>query len=142
MTTFRERYRKVFGWTGHHVVIDAIIKAYNKLGKSAPEMSENERLNMLLLSRIKSRQKGIAREKEERYYLDILLNPRKTFAELLTTMVMYECIQSNVKEFYSIGVKMGLSYSEIFKRIGSWRRQIEDDIRESIRSKVEEHKEP
>ena len=142
MTTFRERYRKVFGWSGHQGVIADIIRAYTKLRKSAPEMSENERLNMVLISRIKSRQKGDARENEERYYLDSLLNPRKTFEELLTTMVIYECIQSNVKEFYSTGAKVGLSYSEIFKRIGSWRRQIEKVVRESIRSKVEGKKEP
>lgn len=58
-------FSKAFGYMG---VVDTQISIYNRLKKAMPELSENEILNKLILSRIKTLPRIASEEEEYTYY--------------------------------------------------------------------------
>lgn len=121
---------------GYQGVINTEISVYNKLKKRAPETSENELLNHLLVSRIEAPPRATSREEEYAYYTPLLENPNKTLEDVIWAIVGYEFIQSRVEELFAKGYKIGLSTTEIFRHIEDFKARIKSDIKESIRKKV------
>ena len=141
MSIIKAISKKLFGWAGYQGVIDTQISIYNRLKKQAPDMSENERLNYIITSRMRAIPKvGSDEDKEYQEYKDqeMVKDNRKTLEDVIWAIVGYEFIQSRRVELFSRGYKIGLSTEDIGKKIAKLQEQIESDIKESIRKKVKQ----
>ncbi len=139
MSIIKAISKKLFGWAGYQGVINTQISIYNRLRKQAPHMSENERLNYIINSRMRAMPKvGSDEDKEyqEYKYQEMIKNNRKTLEDVIWEIVGYEFIQSRRVELFSRGYKMGLSTEDIGKKISQFQDQIQFDIKETIRKKV------
>jgi len=127
---------KMFSPFGYQGVINTQISIYNRLKRRAPQMPENELLNHLTNSRIRSIPRVASKEEEYAHYTLLLENSHKTLEDVIWAIVGYEFIQSRREELFAQGYKMGLSTEEIFKQIGDFQARIKIDIKESIKKKV------
>ena len=129
LKTISEKLQSLFNYQG---VINTQIRIYNRIKKYNPEMSENERLNYLINTRIRSLPRVASREEEQSYYDEILDKPNKTLEEVLWVIVGYEFIQSRRVELFEQGYKRGLSTEEIGRSVEDLKRKIKKAIKESI----------
>ncbi len=136
MSLIKALLKKLFGWAGYQGVIDTQINVYNRLRKQAPNMSENERLNYLITSRMRAIPRSDSKEDEEYHYAQILQNPDKTLGDVIWAIVGYEFIQSRAQEAIIKGRNMGLTADQIATLWRDFEEQARNDIRESIRKKV------
>jgi len=125
-------FSKLLSLFNYQGVINTQIQIYNRVKKHNPKMSENERLNYLINSRIRSLPRVASREEEESYYDEILRKPDKTLEEVLWIIVGYEYIQSRRVELFEKGYKRGMSTEEILRAIGYLQRKIKNAIEVSI----------
>jgi hypothetical protein len=131
---------KIFSSLGYQGVINTQISIYNRLKKRAPETSENDLLNQLIISRIEAPPRAAPKEEKYAYYTPLLENPNKILEDVIWAIVGYEFIQSRIKELFAQGYKMGLSTEEICRHIEDFKTQIKSDIKESIKRKVKKKK--
>jgi len=127
---------KAFPLFSHKGIINAQIRVYNKLRKWAPEMSENELLNHLIISRIETWPRVAAKEVEYAHYTPLLERPGKKLEDVIWAIIEWECILSRQEYVFNRLSKMGLSPSEVSEEIERFRWQVMGDTEESIEKKV------
>ncbi len=66
------------------------INLYNRGKRAAPESAENDLLNELIISRIRTELRVAAREQEYIHYRPFLENPHKTLKDVIWAIVEYE----------------------------------------------------
>ena len=115
-------FSKAFGYMG---VVDTQISIYNRLKKAMPELSENEILNKLILSRIKTLPRIALEEEEYTYYKSLLQNPLKDLELVILHIVNYEFIESR-KEKIKI-----IPYDYVIKFQCEYARYIQEKIKEN-----------
>jgi len=86
---------KVFGYMG---VVDTQISVYNNLKKAMPELSENEILNKLILSRIKTLPRIASKEEEKTHYKPLLDNSNKTLEDVIWEIIFFEFFENRTNE--------------------------------------------
>ena len=96
-----------------------------------PELSEDEVLNKLISSRIRSIPKAGSDEKE--YYEPLLGNPSKSLEDVIYAMIYYEYILSRASEAITKGQEVGLTSNQITELWGDFGEQVRNDISVSIR---------
>lgn len=140
MSIIKEISKKLFGWAGYQGVIDTQISIYNRLRKKSA-MSESERLNYIITSRMRAMPK-VSSDEDNEYqkhnYKEMIEDTGKTLEDVILAIVVYEFIQSRRVELFSRGYKLGLSTEDILKKIGELWEKIELDIKESISKKVKQ----
>lgn len=125
---------KIFPFTTYKGVINTQISIYNRLKSGVPEMPENDLLNHLIISRIKSRPRVASQEEEYAHYKPLLENPDKTLEDVIWAIVEYEYILS--RDVFAKASKMGLSPTEMLPEIDNFTARVAKDIKESIEKKV------
>lgn len=115
-------FSKAFGYMG---LVDTQISIYNRLKKAMPELSENEILNKLILSRIKTLPRIASEEEEYTYYKSLLQNPLKDLELVILHIVNYEFIESR-KEKIKI-----IPYDYVIKFQCEYARYIQEKIKEN-----------
>lgn len=115
-------FSKAFGYMG---VVDTQISIYNRLKKAMPELSENEILNKLILSRIKTLPRIASEEEEYTYYISLLQNPLKDLELVILHIVNYKSIESR-KEKIKI-----IPYDYVIKFQCEYARYIQEKIKEN-----------
>lgn len=139
MSFMKGIFKKLSSWASYQGVIDTQINIYNKLKKRSPNMSENECLNYIITSRMKSTPKigSVDDQQYQEYkYKQLIENNDKTLRDVIWEIVVYEFIQSRRVEIFSRGYKLGLSTEDIFKNISDLQDKIHRDVEESINKKV------
>jgi hypothetical protein len=86
-------------------VVDTQIDLYNRLKRSMPTLSENEILNKLILSRIKSFPTIVSREEDRAYYQPLLDKFDKTLEEVILKIVHYEFIETRTARIQRIPIE-------------------------------------
>lgn len=86
---------KVFGYMG---IVDTQISIYNTLKKAMPELSENEILNKLILSRIKTLPRIASKEEEKAHYKPLLDNSSKTLENVIWEIIFFEFFENRTNE--------------------------------------------
>ncbi len=127
---------KAFPSYSYKGVINAQIRVYNRLKKSALDMSENELLNSLIISRIETWPRAAPKEVEYAHYAPLLEYPHKGLEDVIWAIVEWECILSRQEYVFNRLSKMGLSPWEVSEEIRRFRLQVMGDIQESIQKKV------
>lgn len=115
-------FSKAFGYMG---VVDTQISIYNRLKKAMPELSENEILNKLILSRIKTLPRIASEEEEYTYYISLLQNPLKDLELVILHIVNYKSVESR-KEKIKI-----IPYDYVIKFQCEYARYIQEKIKEN-----------
>ena len=71
-------------------VVDTQISVYNRLKKVMPELSENDILNALILSRIKTPLGPVSKKEEHAHYKPLLDNSNKTLEDVILEIIFFE----------------------------------------------------
>ena len=95
MKIIKRIFSKVFGYMG---VVDTQISIYNRLKKAMPELSENDILNELILSRIKTTLKIASKEEEYAHYKPLLDNSNKTLEDVIWEIIFFEYLKNRTNE--------------------------------------------
>ena len=127
---------KIFPSLGYKGVINTQINVYNRLRKRAPEMSENDLLNRLIISRIEAPPRVASKEEEYERYRPLLENPDKALEDVIWAIVEYEHILSREEHIFNQLSKMGLSEPEILTAIDDQKAEMRAYVKESIEKKV------
>jgi hypothetical protein len=127
---------KISSALGYQGVINTQISIYNRLRRKAPQIPENELLNYLINSRIRSIPRVASKEREYAYYMPLLENSNKTLEDVIWSIVEYECILSREEELLPQAYKMGLLPSEALAQIEDFKAGVKSDIKASIKKKV------
>ncbi len=131
-------FLKVFPSLGYEGVINTQISVYNKIKKRAPEMSENESLNYLINSRIRSIPRVASKEEEYAHYTPLLEDANKTLEDVIWAIVEYEYVLSREEQLFNKLSKMGLSEPEIAAarddQMAKPRRYIKESIKKKVKS--------
>jgi len=91
----KKTFSKIFGYMG---VVDTQISVYNTLKKAMPELSENEILNKLILSRIKTLPRIASKEEEKAHYKPLLDNSSKTLEDVIWEIIFFEFFENRTNE--------------------------------------------
>jgi hypothetical protein len=91
MASIKDILLNIFG--GYKGIVLTQISLYNKAKRVAPELSEDDLLNELIISRIKTRLRPAAREQEYIHYEPLLENPHKTLEDVIRAIVEYEVFE-------------------------------------------------
>jgi len=116
-------FLKEFGYIG---VVDTQISIYNRFKKAMPELSEDEILNKLILSRIKTLPIIGSEEEEYTYYKPLLQNPLKDLGLVIIHIVNYEFIESRKEE-----IKKIIPFDYVIKFQMESAKYIQEKIREN-----------
>lgn len=127
---------KIFPATGYKGVINTQISIYNRLKRRAPKMPENELLNYLINSRIRSIPRVASKEEEYAHYTPLFENSNKTLEDVIWVIVEYEYILSREEYIFDHFSKMGYSPTQISARISDEKAEIRTYVEESIKKKV------
>ena len=95
MKIFKRIFSKLFGYMG---VVDTQISIYNRLKKAMPELSENDILNKLILSRIKAPLGIASKEEEYAHYEPLLDNSNKTLEDVIWEIIFFEYLKTRTNE--------------------------------------------
>jgi len=89
-------FLKILSKLGYKAVINTQIEVYNKFKKQYPEVSENDLLNLLIVSRTVTpvRLPGVSFLEEKTHYQPILDNPNKTLEHVIWAIAKYEYFES------------------------------------------------
>lgn len=90
-------FSKVFNTFTYKGVVDTQIDIYNKLKKQFPDKKEDDILNMLIMTRIKSAamlKSQFPLSEMEKYYGPLLKKKSKGLDDVLSSIVWYEYIES------------------------------------------------
>lgn len=79
-------------------VVDTQISIYNRLKKTMPELSENDILNALILSRIKAPLGPASKEEEYAHYKPLLDNSNKTLEDVIWEIIFIEYLETRTNE--------------------------------------------
>ncbi len=129
---------KIFPFLTHKGVINTQISIYNKMKRYAPEATENDILNQLILSRIKSMPRVASKEEEYKHYESLLDDPNKTLPQVIYAIVEYEYILSRAEDIANRSYEMGVSMSDGLSMLEDFENQVKQDIAESINKRVGE----
>jgi len=88
MASIKDILLNIFG--GYKGIVLTQISLYNKGKRVARELPEDDLLNELIISRIKTQLRVAAREQEYIHYRPLLENPHKTLEDVIWAMVEYE----------------------------------------------------
>jgi len=88
MVGIKDFLLKIFG--GYKGIVVTQINLYNRGKRVAPESAENDLLNELTISRIRTELRVAAREQEYIHYRPLLENPHKTLKDVIRAIVEYE----------------------------------------------------
>lgn len=91
MVAIKDFLLKIFG--GYKGVVLTQISLYNKGKRVAPELPEDDLLNELIVSRIRTRLRGAAKEEEYIHYRPLLENPHKTLKDVIWAIIEYEVFE-------------------------------------------------
>ena len=80
-------FSKLFGYMG---VVDTQISIYNRMKKTMPELSENDILKELILSRIKAPLGSVSKKEEHAHYKPLLDNSDKTLEDVILEIIFFE----------------------------------------------------
>jgi hypothetical protein len=131
---------KAFPLFSHKGIINAQIRGYNKLKKTVPDMSENDLLNLLIISRVETWPRAAPKEVEYAHYAPLLEYPHKGLEDVIWAIVEWECILSRQEYVFNRLSKMGLSPWEVSEEIRRFRLQVIEDIQENIQKKIKKQK--
>ena len=87
MKLIKRIFSKLFGYMG---VVDTQISIYNKMKKAMPELSENDILKELILSRIKAPLGSVSKKEEYAHYEPLLDNTNKTLEDVILEIIFFE----------------------------------------------------
>ena len=105
---------KIFPFLGYEGVINTQINIYKKMKRAAPsDIPENEILNYLIDTRVRSLPRISSQESELDYYLPILENTDKTLEDVVWSIVEYEYFLSCEDKVISKLQRMGIPPEEI-----------------------------
>lgn len=79
-------------------VVDTQISIYNRLKKAMPELSENDILNKLILSRIKAPLGSASKKEEYSHYEPLLDNSNKTLEDVIWEIIFFEYLKTRTSE--------------------------------------------
>ena len=127
---------KLFPFLSHKGVINTQISIYNKLRRYAPEAPENDILNKIILSRIKSMPRVASKEEEYKHYELLLGDCNKTLHQVIYAIVEYEYILSRPEDISKQFDKMGVSESYALTALADFENTINQDIAESINKRT------
>lgn len=116
----------LFKRLGYMGVVDTQINLYNRLKKSMPTLSENEILNKLILSRIKSSPAIVSREEDRAYYQPLVGKSDKTLEEVILKIVHYEFIETRTARVQRIPIE------HVVKFQCAVAKYIQEQIRNSV----------
>jgi hypothetical protein len=128
---------KIFPFLTYKGVITKQINIYKVLKKRRPEMSENDLLNHLIISRIEAPPRVAPKEEEYEHYRPLLENPNKTLEDVIWAIIEYENIVSRGEYVFNRLSKIGLSPLEVLGEMENFKAQVVKEIEESIEKKVE-----
>ena len=107
-------FLKIFPFLGYEGVINTQINIYKRIKRAAPpDISENEILNYLIDSRIRSVPRVSSQENEFAYYLPMLEDSGKTLEDVVWSIVEYEYFLSREEKVINKLQVMGISPEEI-----------------------------
>jgi len=121
MKIIKRIFSKVFGYMG---VVDTQISIYNRMKKAMPELSENDILNKLILSRIKASLGIVSKEEEYAHYEPLLDNSNKTLEDVIWEIIFYENLKSRTNELLKKKIPP--------KEMTMWILKVRQYIKESI----------
>jgi len=127
---------KIFPPLGYKGVITTQINIYKAFRKRKPEMSENDLLNSLIISRIEAPPRVAPKEEEYGHYRPLLENPDKTLEDVIWAIIEYENIVSREEYVFNRLSKMGSSPVEVLGEIENFKAQVVKEIEESIEKRV------
>ncbi len=105
---------KIFPFLGYEGVINTQINIYKRIKRVAPQdISENEILNYLIDSRIRSLPRIASQESEIAYYLPMIENAIKTLEEVVWSIVEYEYFLSREDKVINKLQRTGIPPEEI-----------------------------
>jgi hypothetical protein len=79
-------------------VVDTQISIYNRMKKAMPELSENDILNELILSRIKAPLGTASKKEEYAHYEPLLDNTNKTLEDVIWEIIFFEYLKTKTNE--------------------------------------------
>jgi hypothetical protein len=123
---------KVFPSLGYKGVVDTQIACYRRLKKKFPTESENDLLNILIMSRIQAPFGVGSKHEEYTHYEPLLQSPNKTLEDVIWAIVEYEYILSREEHIFSQFSRKGFSHKEIAAHINILKSNARRYIKESI----------
>jgi len=113
----------LFSSLGYKGVVDTQIEVYNKLKRKYPKALENDLLNSLIISRIKTPPRVASKEQEYAHYKPVLDDPNKTLEDVIWKIVNYEYLESR-KDF----LKKRISPEILIREITEAKQYIKESI--------------
>lgn len=118
-------------------VIKTQVSVYNTLKSHKPDMSENELLNGVIISRMRAVPRVGKKKEEQAHYAPLLKRSDKTLEDVIWAIIDYEYILSRAQESIIKGQELGLTIDEIGR---TW-RDFETSVRQEIRELLEQRRE-
>ncbi|MBA7469197.1 hypothetical protein ES707_04463 [subsurface metagenome] len=128
---------RIFPFLGYEGVINTQINIYKRIKRVAPpDISENEILNYLIDSRVRSLPRISSQESEIAYYLPILENSEKTLEDVVWSIVEYEYFLSSEGKTINKLQRMGIPRDEIPMEIESLKEKPRMYLRRKIDKEI------
>lgn len=108
---------KVIPGLDYKGVVNTEIKIYLKIKKAMPQLTENDILNHLIITRVEAPPSVAKKEEEYAYYEPILKRNSKSLEDVIWAIVEYEFILSREKELFQKLSTMGASNQEFNSEI-------------------------
>ena len=132
---------KLFPSLGPKGVVNTQIAIYKKLKRKYPTASEDDILNSLIMSRIKSPLSPTTSQKEIDHYGMIFKNTNKTLEDVIWTIVEYEYILSRFGNYQNLKEDLSVKLSKINytpEKVQEDINKEKDDWRQYIKEKVQD----
>jgi hypothetical protein len=123
---------KMFPSLGYRGAVNTQITIYNRLRAKFPNAAENDLLNSLIMSRIKSFPAMTSTEKEHIHYRPLLQNPNKKLYDVIWAIIEYENILSREDDIQAQFVRMELPQTLVAVEMDSQKEIWKTYIKESI----------
>lgn len=125
-----QRFKKVFYKKfGFESVVNTQIDLYLKFKKKYNNVTEDEILNMLLLSRMKSSSilPQFSLKEQEKFYADLLQDNNKTLEEVISRIIWYEYVGSRMEQVIK-------KFS--FKEVTHFQVRVDSYINEQVEKRI------
>lgn len=121
---------KIFPSLGPKGVVDTQIAVYKRLKKKFPTASENDLLNSLIMSRIKTPLSPSTTQEEYVHYEALLQDPNKTLKDVVWAIVEYEYLLSRGEELHHQLAEIGVEPLVVAEELEKWLKYVDERIKE------------
>ena len=121
---------KIFPSLGPKGVVDTQVTVYKRLKKKFPTAPENDLLNSLIMSRIKSPLSPTTFQEEYAHYEALLQDPNKTLKDVIWAIVEYEYLLSRGEELHHQLAEIGVEPLAVTEELEKWLKYVDERVKE------------